>query len=363
MSIILIPIFIFLFLRLFVAGYNFFSRPNLQISEHECRDRISILIPVRNEEQNISALLFSILKQSYQNYEVIILDDSSTDQTLQLANDFAKSNPNFRVVSGKQLEEGWTGKNFACWQLAREASGKYLLFLDADVTLAPELLNSALCHLKRNDLSLLSLFSNQTMNTLGENSVIPLMNYLLLTLLPIRLILSHSNPIFAAACGQFMLFAADNYQQHQWHSKVKQEVTEDLKIMKLIKVANYKGEGLLANGLISCRMYNNYTDAVNGFSKNFIAPFNDSIPLFILFLVSLLLGPVFIIATSDAYLISLLFFIIVLTRSMTSSLSGQNVWLNAFLHPLQMLSLLHIGCLAIQRTSTKTRKWKGRMLS
>lgn len=363
MAIVLIIVFVFLILRLLVAGFNYFSTPKLQLSKNSCEERISILIPARNEEQNISVLLDSILAQDYPNYEVIILDDGSTDNTFAFANNFAKKNSNFRVIKGKPLETGWTGKNFACWQLARESAGKYLLFLDADVKLAPDLMNSAVHHVQRNRLSLLSLFSDQKMNSIGENSVIPLMNYLLLTLLPIRLIFGHSNPIFAAACGQFMLFDADNYRQQQWHYKARAEVTEDLKIMKMVKEAGCRGDGLLANGLISCRMYNCYTDAVNGFSKNMITPFNDSIPLFILFLLFILVGPVLVIATFDVYLILLLFFIVILTRLMTSSLSGQNVWLNAFLHPLQMLSLLLIGCLAIQRTSTKTRQWKGRILN
>jgi glycosyltransferase involved in cell wall biosynthesis len=363
MTIVLSIVFVFLILRFLVAGFNYFSMPKLKASPQVCHERISILIPVRNEEQNISTLLNSILAQQYSNYEVVILDDGSADDTFAIADTFAAGKPNFRVIKGLPLKEGWTGKNYACWQLAKEASGDYLLYLDADVRLAPDLLNSAMSRVQTNHLSLLSLFSDQKMNTIGENAVIPLMHYLLLTLLPIRLIFGHSNPIFSAACGQFMLFEANAYRKHQWHYKVRNEVTEDLKIMKLVKEANCMGEGLLANGLISCRMYSGYRDAVNGFSKNFIAPFNDSIPLFVLFLSCIVIGPALVIATLDMYLIILLCAIVLLTRLMTSSLSGQNVWLNALLHPLQMLSLLLIGCLAIQRTSTGTRRWKGRILN
>lgn len=363
MTIILIFIFVFLILRMLVACYNYFSTPKLPLYRIGSPYRISILIPVRNEEMTIISLLQSIADQNYSNFEVIILNDNSTDNTLALVEDFAKGNVRFRVINGKPLEQGWTGKNFACWQLAQEASGQYLLFLDADVKVSDDLLSSAIYHLRKNRLCLLSVFSDQQMKTVGEKQVVPLMNYLLLSLLPVKLIFGHSNPIFAAACGQFMLFDNDTYRQYQWHYSVRQEVTEDLKIMKLVKLAGCKGDSLLANGLITCRMYNSYTEAVDGFSKNFIAPFNDSIPLFILFLTCVMVGPVLILATLDIYLILCLCCIVLLTRLMISNLSGQNAWHNAFLHPLQMLSLMHIGCLAVQRKTTKTRQWKGRVLN
>jgi len=346
-----------------VAGYNFISIPKLQPGNIFCNERISILIPARNEEHNIINLLESIGAQNFINCEVLVLNDNSTDKTLILAEAYAARKNNVRIINGRPLPKGWTGKNFACWQLAQQASGDYLLFVDADVSFETGLLGSAIEHMKRNHLSLLSLFPDQQMKTIGEHSVIPLMNYLLLTLLPLKLIFGNSNPVFAAACGQFMLFDAALYRRHQWHEKVRNEVTEDIKIMRLIKTEGETGDGLMANGLFSCRMYSSYSDAVDGFSKNFITPFNDSIPLFILFLICVLLGPLLILATMDIYLIIPLCTIIVLTRLMTSSVSGQKGLLNACLHPVQMLSLLHIGCLAVQRTSTKTIGWKGRMIS
>ncbi|MCX2478342.1 glycosyltransferase family 2 protein [Pedobacter sp. MC2016-15] len=326
-------------------------------------EKISILIPVRNEEHNIIHLLESIQSQDCRNYEVLVLNDNSTDNTLKLAQSYAKSKSNIRVINGMPLQKGWTGKNFACWQLAQEASGKYFLFIDADVSFESGLLGSAIAHMKRNQLSLLSLFPDQQMKTIGEKRVIPLMNYLLLTLLPLKLIFGNSNPVFAAACGQFMLFDAALYKKHQWHARVRKEVTEDIKIMRLLKTEGEAGDSLMANGLFSCRMYSSYRDAIDGFSKNFITPFNDSIPLFILFLSCVLGGPLVVFATMNLYLIVALCTIIILTRLMTSSLSGQKGLVNACLHPLQMLSLLHIGYLAVHRTSTKTIGWKGRIIN
>jgi glycosyltransferase involved in cell wall biosynthesis len=363
MVIVMYIILFFVVVRSAVALSNLIALPKLDLTTSRYSDKVSILIPARNEERNILLLLESILKQDYLNYEVIILDDDSTDTTYDLCNKFSDAHSQFKVIKGEPLPKDWLGKNYACHQLAQEASGKYLLFLDADVTMAPGLLNSALDQMIANKLSLLSLFPDQQMNTIGERSVIPLMNYLLLTLLPIRLIYGNRNPVFAAACGQFMLFDSEDYHQHQWHLKVRNEVVEDLKIMRVIKLAGCRGEALLANGLVSCRMYNGYQEAIDGFSKNFLAPFNNSILLFTIFLTLQIAGPLFILFTLNIELILLMCTFIIITRGITSILSRQNVAYNTFLHPLQMVNLVIIGYFAIHRNITKTSHWKGRIVS
>ena len=81
-----------------------------------------------------------------------------------------------------------------------------------------------------------------------------------------------------------MLFDATIYLENQWHKQVKEKIVEDVEIMKLIKANGYAGETLLANGMVSCRMYKSYKDAINGFSKNFLAAFNYSIPAFLIYM-------------------------------------------------------------------------------
>jgi len=363
MDILLVVIFVFLVMRLLVAAYNYYSRPYLQPGKSSNDGMVSILIPARNEATNMPGLLNSILEQDISNYEVLVLDDCSTDDTYGIVEGFSRMHPKFTVLRGKPLADGWLGKNFACWQLAQVASGKYLIFLDADVNLSPRLISSAIHRMQQQRLSLLSLFCNQDMQRLGEQIVVPLMNYLLLTLLPIRLISRHLDPIFSAACGQFMLFDAESYHCHQWHKQVRAVVAEDLLIMKLIKRNQLKGEGLMANGLMSCRMYKNYNEAVDGFSKNFIAPFNNSIPLFMLFLAIVVLFPLLIFLYAGIYALGAFALLVVSIRYFTSMLSGQPIWRNIILHPLQIGSLLWIGCLAIRRRTTRSGHWKGRRLS
>ena len=360
MIILLSVIFFFLILRFAVTLFNFVSNPKLRRVSKRYHDKISILIPVRNEEENILFLLESIAEQEYRDYEVIILDDDSSDTTFDICTKFAAQNHRFKVIKGLPLAVGWLGKNYACYQLAKAATGKYLLFIDADEQIERGLLNSAIHRMEINNLALLSLFANQEMETFGEKVVVPLMHYVLLNLLPLKLVYLTKYPAFAAASGQFMMFNAAVYRQYQWHEVVKNKVVEDIEIMRLVKGEGYKGETLLANGLINCRMYTGYKDAVDGFSKNFLAAFNYSIPGFMLYLLLIIGGPLIVIATLNLQLIVFMCGIIMLGRSMISFASGQNKEFNMLLHPVQMFNLLVIGIMAIQKHLTRSNIWKGR---
>ncbi len=353
-------IYFFLILRFCVTLFNFISNPKLTKVSHQYHDLVSILIPARDEEKNILTLLQSIKNQDYKNIEVLILDDHSSDETYTLCEGFARKNPEFKVISGKKLPNDWLGKNYACHQLAQQAKGKYLLFLDADEEIYDGLLNSSVYRVKVHRLALLSLFTNQVMLSFGEKLVVPLMHFMLLNLLPLRLIYLSKNPAFAAASGQFMFFDAEKYHQHQWHQKVKGQVVEDVEIMKIVKQNGLKGEGLLANGLIRCRMYNNYQEAIYGFSKNFLAPFNYSVITFLLYLVFLIGGPILVGMTLNLQLFLMMLSLIVLTRVMISLSSGQNPVYNILLHPLQMASLVIVAHLSVRKYLTKTTTWKGR---
>lgn len=323
---------------------------------------VSILIPARNEQENILRLLVSIYSQDYRDYEVIVLDDDSSDRTYDICAEFAASHPAFRVIRGKELTGHWLGKNYACYQLARQAKGEFLLFVDADEKIFNGLINSAVHRMHFRSLALLSLFTNQQMKTLGEWLTVPLMHYILLNLLPLRLVYLSKNTAISAASGQFMLFNTAVYRQFEWHKSARDKIVEDVEIMKQVKSAGFNGESLLANSMISCRMYTNYSEAINGFGKNFLAAFNYNIFSFLIFLLLLIAGPMMVIMTLNFQLILMMCGLIMLTRIMISLESGQNAFINVILHPLQMFSLTLIAFSAIQKYLTKTTEWKGRKI-
>lgn len=356
-------VFFFLILRFTVTLFNFISNPKLPPSKTQHNDLVSILIPARDEEDNILKLLNSLQNQDYRNIEVIVLDDQSTDNTYKLCEEFSENNSRFKVLKGADLEEGWIGKNFACFQLAHAAKGKYLLFLDADEEVKDGLINNSVHRIKQGKLALLSLFTNQRMVSWGEKVVVPLMHFFLLNSIPLRLVRLSDNTAFSAASGQFMLFDAAVYSAYQWHAQVKDKIVEDIEIMKLVKAYRYSGEALLANGFIKCRMYKSFTEAVNGFSKNLLAGFGNNIAGLICYLLLVIVGPIFIAVYLNYSLLFFAITLIVLSRVMISFASGQNVLLNIILHPLQMLAFTLISIISIQKHLTKKISWKGRTIS
>lgn len=360
MIILIYIIFFFLILRFTVTLFNFISNPKLTASPRFYNYKVSVLIPVRNEAQNIIPLLESLKNQDYNNIEVIVLDDDSDDETYTVCTTFCEADYRFRIIKGKKLDSKWLGKNFACHQLAKNASGNYLLFLDADEIVMNGLINNAIHRMQINKLQLLSLFTNQIMISAGEKVIVPMMHFILLNLLPLRLVRLFKNPAFSAASGQFMLFDAGIYHEKKWHKQVKNQVVEDVEIMKLVKQQGLRGEALLANDYIFCRMYKSYPEAINGFSKNILSGFGNSVIGLLIYIFLVIGGPILVLFFLNLELFVFCCALIVLSRLMISLLSGQNPMLNIVIHPLQILSLGLISFYSIYKTFRKEVYWKGR---
>jgi len=354
----------FLLIRLLVVFANILSKPYLQQAEVKDHSAlISVLIPARNEENNIGSVLNQLKNQSYKNIEIIVLDDDSEDNTYKLATDFFTSNAKIiqgQIIQGEKLPAGWLGKNWACHQLALKAKGQYFLFVDADVILAPEAIESAYMQVRKNALSLLSLFPDQVLKTIGEKLVVPFMHYILLTLLPLRLIYKSKNPAFSAANGQFMFFQAKDYKS--WHSQLKGAVTEDIEILRKMKTEGFKTETLLGNKLVLCRMYNSFSDALEGFSKNIFAGFGNNIVFISLYFLLTLVFPVLILIYLPVNFFIVVAILALLLKLGVSYLAKYDLAEQIFLHFFQVFISLWLGIKSVYNTYTRQNKWKGRRI-
>ncbi|MCS7005215.1 MAG: glycosyltransferase family 2 protein [Cytophagales bacterium] len=353
----------FPFLQTIVAAANWIIGVKLPADEPQKKDSlVSVLFPVRNEASNIIKALETISQQNYQNIEVIVLDDASEDETLALVQDFCRHHQNFRWICGERLPEGWLGKNWACYQLAQHAKGEYFLFLDADIQANPLLLDSLLATLQKQQLDAVSVFPDQIMYTIGEKMVVPIMHYILLTLLPLAFIRWCKNAAFAAANGQCMFLKASVYKKCQPHQAVRNKITEDIEIFKYLKRNGFRTSTYTANGLIYCRMYSNYTEAVHGFSKNIISGFGSEIGLLLFLLLTTLLPLTslmiyFPVATHLLPCLALIHFL--LADMSNQSFRRYWYWISAFF----MYGVLwHIGILAIYKKWTGSNVWKGRKI-
>lgn len=353
----------FLLARLLVATVNLLTRPILAPGKPDSHPLVSVLIPARNEQDNIGDLLEDLLRQSYHNLEIIVYDDLSEDATAAVAETYQGRDSRVRLVRGISLPAGWLGKNHACHYLAGEASGEYLLFLDADVRITPDLVTHSVACLRRDRLQLLSIFPVQKMGSFGELAVVPLINQVLLSLLPLRLIRSTRIPSLSAANGQFMLFEGSAYRDIQPHSRMKDSRVEDIGIIRLFKRLDQRCQTLLSNGQILCRMYRGYGESIAGFSKNIHAFFGNSWLLLMLYGLLTAIGPVFILLAFP-WPVSVSFFAgIVALRLMVTFLSRQPLLWNLFLIPMHQVSLWLIIIKGAYHQLTRSLTWKGRMVT
>ena len=122
-----------------VALTNLMVERNLPESENSSEELVSVLIPARNEENNIGNILTDLINQDHRNIEVIVFNDQSEDRTAEIVREFARIDNRIRLIESDGLPEGWLGKNYACHKLSQSATGKYLLFLDADVRVGNKL--------------------------------------------------------------------------------------------------------------------------------------------------------------------------------------------------------------------------------
>jgi glycosyltransferase involved in cell wall biosynthesis len=350
-------------LRFVVAALNVFFSPVLKTGRQKGDPLVSILIPARNEEDHLDNILTDLQRQSYRNLEVLVFNDESTDRTKELAEGYAIADDRFRVIDSGGLPEGWLGKSHGCHQLAEQSRGDYLLFLDADVRLEPGLIENGLAQMQNHHLKMLSVFPQQEMQTWGEKMAVPVMNFILLSLLPMILTRESSRSSLSAANGQFMLFETNTYHHLKPHEQARKEPAEDILIARLYKKNGYKIQCMTGNQTIRCRMYKNLTEAINGFTKNIAEFFGGS--LFTAFLYWLIgtVGIFTVIFTqSPAFILLLLLFITGINLFVSIS-AKQSFKQNLFLAIPRQLILGVIIFLAFKNKLQKKTLWKGRNIS
>ncbi|MGM0648795.1 MAG: glycosyltransferase [Bacteroidota bacterium] len=362
MSLLVGIIVVFLLIRLIISLVNVLAQTRLPRQKCHMQALVSVLIPARNESRNIASLLQQLSRSTYPHLEILVYDDLSTDNTADIVLDYARYNKNIKLIRGTTLPNGWLGKNHACDQLARKAKGDYLLFLDADVTVKQDLLANALSYLNYHKLSLLSLFPVQIMQSPGEKITVPLMNWILASLLPLPLIHKSRRSSLAAANGQFMLFTANNYHHNLWHQRFKRQAVEDINIMRAVKRQQHKGHTLLSNGQIQCRMYTGFREAINGFSKNTHEFFGKSYILMTVFALISSFGFIPVYYYGGIPGLGFYFFAAILLRLFTSLASRQNALRNILLSPFQQFALLAITYKSMVNKFRGYGVWKGRKI-
>lgn len=346
-----------------VSLVNLFFRQWLPRLQPENQPLVSVLIPARNEELTIGSLLGDLLKQPYNNLEIIVFDDQSEDKTAEIVHSAAAADARIRLINSPGLPEGWTGKNFACHTLGGVAKGEYLLFLDADVRMGGHLIGNLVATARKWGAGLITIFPRQIMVTMGEKLTVPVMNYILVSLLPLILVRKSPWASLSAANGQCMFFDGSVYRKNFPHDRARQQRVEDIAIARMLKKEGIGVACLLGDERISCRMYTGFWEAVSGFSRSVAAFFGNSPGVASLFWLLTSWGFIPVILAMSLPVVLAYLLVYTATRIMISYASGQSIRDNLiFLFP-QQLSLGMFIFRAYQQHLKRSYEWKGRKVS
>jgi len=229
---------------------------------------VSVLIPARNEETAIGPAIEAVRASRGIDWELIILDDQSTDGTASIIDGWSSRDQRIRRLVGQGLPEGWCGKQFACWQLAREARHEVIAFLDADVRLEPDGLARMVGFLTSSGSALVSGVPRQITQGFWEKALIPQILFILLGFLPLARMRQSRSPAFAAGCGQFFVAKKKEYFQAGGHDAIRMTLHDGLKLPAAFRKAGLATDLCDATPLASCRMYTSPREVMLGLMKN-----------------------------------------------------------------------------------------------
>ncbi|HEX9607140.1 MAG TPA: glycosyltransferase family 2 protein [Gemmatimonadaceae bacterium] len=338
---------------------------------------VSVIVPARNEAHNIARCVTSILSTTYPNLELIVVDDSSTDGTAQIAREVALRDPRARIVTSPPLPEGWFGKQWACATGTKIARGSVLQFTDADTVHGADLVTRSMNAMRRNRAQLFSVAGRQELGGFWEKVIQPQ----IFTILSMRYggtesvtkATSVSNKI---ANGQCIFVTHDSYNAIGGHASARTSVAEDMMLAQKFFAARKRVVLMLGLNQLSTRMYASLGEIISGWRKNVFAGGLDSMPFgkvgHTLFPLFLLMPPLLELLPPLALVLAVFGFATSGTLMLWAAISGgvTLLWwigvyvtirespLYALVYPLGALILLYIFFTAVIRG--RRVSWKGR---
>ena len=331
-------------------------------------EKISVLVPVRDEERDLELCLESLVKQNYPLYEIILLDDNSRDRSPEIMREFQRRFPEkIKIITSKPLPPGWTGKNWACHQLAKMANGDWLLFTDADTVHAAGCIKNAYMEAVARGVDMVSYIPDLITISLPERIILPVIYFAFYLLFPLPLFKKIKDHRAAFAIGTFILIKRDIYERIGGHSALKDEIVEDVNLARRVKKVGGRFDLLDGIGIFYTRFYHNLREIWEGFTKNSFGAFGYNLIPYLLFLfmayvvflapfIKFTLNPVF---TFKNPLFMQIFWILLL-RTLLAFKTRHSVW-SIILHPLMVAFSLLFAINSVYRIIMGLPiTWKGR---
>ena len=233
--------------------------------------QVSVLVPARNEEGNIKTCLESLGQQEYPNYEIWVLDDQSTDNTLEQIQQISVRFPEIHILQGDSAPPpNWNGKSYACHRLSEQANGEWLLFTDADTLHTPQSIQLGIEQALHLNVDLLSVMPQQITKSWGERILVSfIMDFL--PLLGINLQdMWRGQTSHAIANGQYLLIRKSAYEVMGGHTAISNAMVDDFALANHFRQGDRRIAFVNGTSILACRMYQNARDVWQGFSKNIV---------------------------------------------------------------------------------------------
>ncbi|HSP15673.1 MAG TPA: glycosyltransferase [Thermoanaerobaculia bacterium] len=324
---------------------------------------VSIIVPARDEERSIEVTVRALLSQDYGSFELIVVNDRSTDATGAILARIAAEDARLRVVDNEEPPPGWLGKPWALHQGSRHARGELLLFVDADILYGPGALRAVVAEIERSGVTMIGLFPHLEMHGLWENATMANLPMLGFTFLPTWLGDRLKLTTLAIGGGTGNLIRHADYEAIRGHEALKAAVVDDIGLARHVRSSGRHTELIRAENLISVRMYHGLAEMVRGFTKNSFATMDRRYVAVILGLLFSLLVNVFpyVWALTGDRLALATVGLITLTRVILFATLGYPLWSAVFLHPLQILLWTFIMARSMWITGVRRQlNWRGR---
>lgn len=246
--------------------------------KHQSDTRVSILMPARNEAFRVlSKSIASIISQTYGNFEVIILNDRSTDATKKILEEFKNQSSKIKIIDGAELPKDWLGKPHALQQALQSANGEWIITTDADIIFAPETLRTAVGYAEENNFDALTLAPKLILHSFWEILFMPVFGWFCVLAMPFHRV-NNPDRTESMGVGNFFMFRRKVLNKIGGFEIVKSQVAEDLKLAEIIKKQHFKLRIDYAPKLIETRMYAGFWEIWEGFTKNLFSGMKFSLP-------------------------------------------------------------------------------------